>query len=256
MKNVINVKKEIIEFHAWVAERLPLLQLLKEEDNRLAFNNLMEKVMPEIKQYINRQLIVALKSKTLPEGKYKVEDFTDELYIEAFDNIQDLTEEHHLHRWLFFKADELLEDTIVEEDFDNMFFKNIDNYTKEEWESMEEKFSRDGDGDLVILEELDDDSYSKQDYTLADVFIKDEEADFVKKLSAKLTEEEIKKQIEAALFLLPFHLRTIFELSVNQQFDAEEIADIKKMTITEVKKILDEAKKIIQTSFLKKHLSK
>ena len=72
MRNVINVKKEIIEFHAWVAERLPLLQLLKEEDNRLAFNNLMEKVMPEIKQYINRQLIVSLKSKTLPELKYKV----------------------------------------------------------------------------------------------------------------------------------------------------------------------------------------
>lgn len=255
MKNTIYYKKEVIEFHAWVAEALPRLQLLKLEGNRFAFDNLMERVLPEVKKYINSQFNIALKNKTLPEGKYQVEDLSDELYIEAFDNIQDLTDEHHLHRWLFSKADELLEDTIIEEDFDNMFFKNIDNYTKEEWEAMEEKFSRDGDGDLVMLEELDDHSYSKQDYTLANVFIENEEDDFIKKLSAKLTEEEIKKQIKSALFLLPFHLRTIFELSVNQQFDAEEIADIKKMTITEVEEILTKAKKIIRTSFLTKHLN-
>lgn len=93
---------------------------------------------------------------------------------------------------------------------------------------MDEKFTRDGDGDLVMLEELDDISYSKQDYTLADVFIADEEADFIEKLSAKLTEEQIQQQIKSALFLLPFQLRTIFELSVNQQFDTEAIASIKK----------------------------
>lgn len=254
MKNTINYRKEIIEFHTWVAEKLPRLQQLKQEDNQIAFDELMGKVLPEVKQYINRQLKIALCNKTLPEGKYKVEDFADELYLEAFENIQDLKEEQNFHHWLFSKADEILEDIIIEEDFDNMFFKNLDKYTKEEWESMDENFTRDGDGDLVMMEELDDISYNKQDYTLADVFIVDDEEDYIKKLSSKLTEEQIKKQIESTLFLLPFHLRTIFELSVNQQFDSEEIADIKKMTITEVNDILVKAKKIIRTSFLKKHL--
>lgn len=255
MKNTIHYKREIIEFHAWVAKALPRLQFLKQGDNQIEFYSLMEKMMPEVKQYINRQYQVALKNKTLPKGKYNLEDFTDELYIEAYDNIQNLTKGQNLHQWLFSMADKIMEDIIIEEDFDNMFFKNIDNYTKEEWEAMDEKFTRDGDGDLVMLEELDDISYSKQDYTLADVFIENEEEDSIDKLSAKLTQKEIQQQIESALFLLPFHLRTIFELSVNQQFDAEEIADIKKMTITEVEVVLEKAKKIIRTSFMKKHLN-
>ena len=228
MKKVINYKQETIAFHARVAKTLPLLQKLKHEDNRIAFNRLMEKVLPKVKQYINKQFQIALKNNILPEGKYKVEDFTDELYIEAFDNILNLNEENHLHHWLFSKADELLEDTIVEEDFDSMFFKNIEDYTKKEWETMEENFTRDGDGDLVLLEELDHPSYPKDDYILADVFVENKEESIIEKLTAKMSKEEIQKQFEAVLFLLPFHLRTVFELSINQQFDAEEIASIKK----------------------------
>lgn len=252
MKSTFNYKKEIIEFHAWVATVVPRLRQLKVEDNRIAFDELMEKVLPEVKQYINRQLRIALQNKTLPEGKYKLADFTDELYLETFENIENLPTEQHLHQWLFSKADEIMEDTIIEEEFDNAFFKNIDNHTKEEWLAMEEKFSRDGDGDLVMLEELDDISYSKLDYSLEDVFIENEELDVFKRINEKLTEEEIKKQIEFALFILPFHIRTIFELSINQQFDAEEISQIKGISVAEVETILAKAKKIIRENFLKR----
>ena len=226
------------------------LQQIKQEDKRIAFDRLMEKELPKVIEYIKRQLNAALKNKTLTDGMYKVEDITDQLYIEAFENIDNLTDKNELHHWVFLKADELMADVIMEEDFNHMFFKNIDNYTKEEWEGMEEDYTSNGEGHLVMLEELDDISYSKHDYTLADVFIENNEEDFLNKLSTNLTKQEIKRQIETALLLLPYQARTIFELSVNQQFDSEQISIIKKMTISEVEKTLEKAKKLIRSYFL------
>ena len=251
MEKIINSKHEKSTFHVLIEETFPRLQQLKKEKNRIAFDSLMEKVLPTVKQYINRQLKASIKNKTLPEGKYKVEDFTDELYIEAYENIQDFTEKKQLRLWLFSHADIILEDTIIEEEFDSLFFKNIDDFSKEEWDAMEEQFTKDGDGDLIMLEELDDLSYSKQDYTLADVFIEDNEENLIENLNAEMTKKEIQQQVESILFLLPFHIRTIFELSVNLEFDSEEVADIKNMTARDVEEILAKAKNIIRSSLLK-----
>jgi len=237
------------------AEALPRLQQLQQNDNRMAFDRLMEKELPKVIDYINRQLNVAINNKTLSEGNLKAEDIIDQLYIEAFDNIQNLTEKHELHHWVFIKADELLADAMVEEDFNHTFFNNIDNYANEEWEGMEENYTSNGEGHFLMLEELDDISYSKHDYSLADVFIENIEEDLFNKLSNKLSEQDIQRQIESALHSLPFHPRTIFELAVNQKFEIKEIADIKKMTIQEVEEILTKAKGIIRTNFINNHLS-
>ncbi len=255
MKTVINHTTKRFEFRAYVASSYAPLIKLKEEGDRTGFNKLMERVLPSIKQYLSRQLKIAVNKKALPVKKYSVEDFVDELFIEAFENIHEVKEASQLYSWLFKEANEILDDAIVDEDFDNTYFKNIDNYTKVEWDAMEENFSVDGDGDLVMLEELDDNSYPKQDYTLQDVFIEDEEFGFIKRLNEKLSEEEIKKQIDLVLHLLPMSMRTIFELTINQQFDTEEIAQIKNLSIQEVEQILANARHIILTSFVTKYLS-
>ena len=254
MKNVIDYTEKRFEFRAFVASSYARLTRMKQENNQKGFNELMVRVLPSIKQYLSRQLKIAIIKHALPEGKYKVEDFVDELFIKAFENIHEVKEPKHLYSWLFEKANELLEDTIIDEDFDNTFFKNIDNYTKVEWDAMEEKYSVDGGGDLVMLEELDDNSYPKQDYTLQDVFIENEELGFIKRLSEKLSEEEIHQQIDLLLHLLPLSMRTIFELTINQQFDTEEIAKIKGLSIQEVEHILANARHTILTSFVKKYL--
>jgi len=147
-----------------------------------------------------------------------------------------------------------LDDTIVDEDFDNTFFKNIDNYTHEEWEAMEEEFTTDGDCDLVMLEEFEDSFYRKQDYTLEDVFVEDDELEFIKKLNDQLSQKEIQHQIDVVLHLLPMSMRTIFELTINQQFDSEEIAQIKGMSIQKVEQILTKAKSFILTRLVSKNL--
>lgn len=245
MKNTVNYQVESISFYSRVSKAFPLLNDQKMENDRVAFDDLMEELLPEVKEYIKRQIIIAVKNNTLPEGKYKVEDFTDELYVQAYDHIQELTASGAMPKWLFSKADEILEETVIEEDFDSMFFKNIDDYTKDEQEAMQELFTHDGDGDLVMLEELDDLSYSTQNYTLEDIFVDDIETDLLEKIDTCMTKEAIHRQIESVLLFLPFNMRTIFELSVYQRFKSDEIAEIKKITISEVEDTLMKAKRLI-----------
>lgn len=244
MKNKIGYILKSSSFHSRVVEALSILEKKKEANNRIDFDNLMEELLPEVKQYIIRQLKISLKKGTLPEGKYKVEDFTDELYIQAYDNIHELAKSGSMHNWLFRKADGILEDVIIEEDFNNMFFKNLNEYTKEEEEAMEEIFTRDADGDLIMLEEIDDLSYSKLDYTLEETFINHIEKDLIEKLNRSMTKKEIYRQIDTILFCLPFKMRTIFELSIYHNFKSSEISEIKKIHIQEVDAILAQAKNV------------
>ena len=240
------------ELHAIVRDTFNQLQKIKEQNDQAAFNYSMEKILPGVKKYIARWLNRAIKDGKIPAGKYKVEDFVDELYIMAYDHIHEVKEDRNLHSWIFKKADELLEDTEVEEDFDHFFFKNLDNYTKAEWEEMEEKFSADGDGDLVMEEELDDNSYAKNDYVLEDVIIEDKEKDIIEKLNTELKAAQINRHINLVLHQLATPIQTVFDLNVKQAFLPDEIAQIKQISIQQVEQYLTQARESIRISFEKR----
>ncbi len=120
---------------------------------------------------------------------------------------------------------------------------------------MEEKYSRDADGDFIMQEELDDISYNKNDYTLKDVFIENEEQEIVEALDKELSEEKINRHIQMVVQHLPVRMQTVFELVFSHQFDPEAIAKIKKVPVSEVKKLLNTSRNTIKTSFIKRFLS-
>src|SRR5690606_21071916 len=140
----------------------------------------------EVKRYIGKNLQTALYKGSIPKNKYKTDDFINQLFIEAYEHFAEVGNEKELHTWLFKKADELIDDVVTEEEFDDFFLKNIDTYSKPEWDAMEQKFSTDGDGDLVMIEELDDLSYDKHDYILKDIFIEDDKKALMQQLDEKL----------------------------------------------------------------------
>ena len=253
MKNIISEPKEI-QFYAFMTKVFPELKILKSKDNRVAFDKLMKSVVPDIKLYIDRELGRALKNGSIPSGKYNVADFVNELYIKAYDHFYEVKEDKFLYSWLFQKANELLKEIIIEEEFDSTFLKNIDNYSKLEWDEMEEKFSTDGDCDLVSEEELDDLSLSKSNYILESVFVEDNQKDLIEKLDKELTEERIYNHISMALDRLPSLMRTIFDLTVNQQFNLKEISNIKRITVQEANKYLMNTRRHIRLSFENRYL--
>ncbi|MBE0391901.1 RNA polymerase sigma factor [Flavobacterium sp. PL002] len=240
------------EFRLFVSNTYPDLIKLKKEDDKSSFNALVLKIMPEIKKYVNGQLNIAIKKGHFPKNKIKADDIIDQLFIEIYDHIDEVKQEKDFYLWLFKKTNELLDDITVEEEFDEFFFKNIDDYSKPEWDAMQENFSTDGDGHLLMIEELDDISYNHNDYTLNHVFIEDNQKALIEKIDKELSAEEIQNHIQMVLYNLPYSMRNVFELFTIEQLELEEIAKIRNNTLEEVSQLLNDAKQALQASFLKR----
>ncbi len=241
------------EFNVFVASTFLDLARYKKEDDQAPFNSLLLKTFHQVKRYINKRLNAALAKGNLPKGKYKPDDFIDQLFIEAYDHFDLVKDKDDLHPWLFKKADELLESTIIDEEFDDYFLKNIDDYSKPEWDAMEEKFSTDGDGDYVMIEELDDMSYPKNDYVLNHVFVEDYKKEIMDKLDKDLGEENIRKHVDMVVHNLPLPMRTVFELATEYQFTLEEITIIRNQSLEEVRLLLENARRVLEASFFNRY---
>ncbi|KGL64279.1 RNA polymerase sigma factor [Polaribacter sp. Hel1_85] len=253
MKANISYYQNKNEFRLFVTKSFSSLIKLKEEKNQYSFNQLVLKILPELRKYVNQRLNIAIKKGRFSKEKYKADDIIDELFITIYDNIEEVEDESKFYVWLFKKANKLLDDVIVEEEFNELFFKNIDDFSKPEWDEMQEEFSTDGDGDLVMIEELDDLSYNHNDYSLNQVFVEDNEKSLSEKLDKDLSEDKVNEHIELVLHNMPSSMRTAFYLYTNQKLKIEEIAEIQKRTIHEVEKLLDDAKKVIQRSLFNRY---
>jgi RNA polymerase sigma factor (sigma-70 family) len=241
------------EFRVFITHTHTTLIQLKKEGKQASFNELVLKIMPEIESYINSRLHTAIKKGHFSKGKYKAADFIDQLFIEIYDNIEEVEHEKDFYLWLYKKTNELLEDVIIEEEFDEIFFKNIDVYTKPEWDEMEEKYSTDGGGDLLMIEELDDMSYNHNDYKLNHVFIENKEQAMIDKIDNNISDEKIQSHIEMVLHNLPPDLRTVFELFTNEHLELEEIAQIRNSSLREVQQLLDDAQKLLKVSLFNRY---
>ncbi|TFG73043.1 MAG: sigma-70 family RNA polymerase sigma factor [Flavobacteriales bacterium] len=230
------------------------LKKFRKEGDRSSFNRRLMKVLPELGRYIDKRLRTALTREALPKGKYRVDDFVDQLYIDIYDHWEEIKSDKELRPWLFKKADELLKDSIDEETFDALFFENIDNYSKAEWDAMAEKYSAEGDGDLVMMDELDDISYRKHHYLLKNVFLEDSKKDLMAKLDQDLGRERIEKHADMVLHHLPLAVQTAFELFNEHLFDPMDIAQIMNRNHKEVEQLLETARKSMESSLYNQYL--
>ena len=248
METVINDVRIIMK------ETYSKLVSFKRKENRESFNSELLKVLPQIYRYVSKRRNSAVANGKLNKGMFNPNDFTDQLFIEVYDNIDDIKTENELHIFLFKKVDELLEDSLVEEEFDHVFFENIDTYSKPEWDAMEENYTQDGDGDFLLLEEMDDKSLDKSNYSLNHVFITEEEKKLADKLDASLDKERIYRHIQLVLDKMNMPMRTVFELYANEGLTTEEIAEIRKATLTQVEELLSSARQLLKDSFEKRFL--
>jgi DNA-directed RNA polymerase specialized sigma24 family protein len=231
-----------------------LLEAKKQADKK-RFDAIILSVIPELRRYIAKRLKVSIKKGKLPKNKYNANDFLDKIYLEAYENINNFENVQSFVNWLFTKADDVLEETISEEEFKATFFENIDKYSKKEWDAMAEEFSTDGDGDLMMLEEFDDPSYKTNafphyEYSLDDVFVdNDEDKKLIEKLTNELTPEQINTHIQMVVEELPVTERSVFELATSHHMSPNDIALIKRIDITEVNNTLNTVRRRILQTF-------
>ena len=236
-----------------IKRTFPNLVAFKKKKDRVAFNKLLLEIAPEIKKYVVSRMRTAIKKDHFPKNKYAPDDFIDQLFIETYEHIEDFSNEDEFYLWLYKKTNELLDDVITEETFDDLFFTNIDDYSKQEWNQLEEKFTAEGDGDLIMNEDLDDISYYKDAFTTKDVFIENTESELIKRLDESLHEEEIDRHIETVLHNLSQPMRTVFQLFTKQHLTLEEISAVQKDSVEKVNQLLNDARKALKVSLFNRY---
>lgn len=179
-----------------------------------SFNKQFMKLAPALQQYIAARLSTSVKTGNLPANKYKVADFVDELFIASYDHIEQFGTAADYYQWLLVKLEELLDDVTTEEEFNDFFFQNIENYTQQEWDSMAEEYSTDADGDYLMLEDFEDASYPKYQYTLRDVFVDNTSDEMINHLSERLSQDQVHQHIQLVIQKLTLEERIAFQQSV------------------------------------------
>ena len=256
MENIDDTQSSHRGLHGFAALYFKELIRLKEDEDREAFNKLVQTILPDVEGYIANRLSTSVRNGHIPTGKYKVEEFVNALYLLAFERISEIEDEKDLPFWLFQKADELLQETIVEEEYNTRFLDNIEKFSKIEWIKMQEDYSVDSEGERTLLEEFDDPSYPKYDYQLADVFIEDPEDKWIEKLNEELGGGKMHEHIDMVLHRLPAPMKSIYDLAVNQRFSVQEISKIKGIPVEEVESYLVRTRKHIRTSLKGRYPSK
>jgi len=102
-----------------IKKALPNLRKLKTEQNQAEFNSLLLQAVPEIKNYINRRIKMAIEKGHFPKNKYATNDFIDQLFVETYDHIEEFDNEDEFSIWLYQMTNELLDDAFTKEEFDD-----------------------------------------------------------------------------------------------------------------------------------------
>jgi RNA polymerase sigma factor (sigma-70 family) len=253
MENQTSYYKIRKELRISIKQTLPNLKRLKKETDKAAFYDLLSEVIPDIRRYIIKRVKTAIQKNHFPKNKYVPNDFIDQLFIETYEHIENFSNEDEFYIWLYKKTYELLDDAITEEEFDDLFFKNIDDYSKQEWDQMEEKFTAESDGDLIMKEELVDISYHQNPYTLNDVFTENTESELIKKIDETLHQEQLDKHVQFVLHNLPLQTQNVFELFTKHHLTLTEIAQVRGLSIPDAKQLLDDARKSLKASLFNRY---
>ena len=107
MKTDISYYQNKQEYRLFVQQSYTSLLKLKSEGDKEAFNALVLKILPTLRNYINRSLNTFIKNGNFSKGKYKGDDIIDQLFIEIYDHIEDVKQEKDFYAWLYLKADEI-----------------------------------------------------------------------------------------------------------------------------------------------------
>lgn len=242
MNAATHYDKKQVEFQKFVTESYKQLRALKASDQTAAFNEKLLSVLPEVKRYLTRGLRLALKAGVIAHNKYRPDDLFDQLFLDVYDNLEAVPSAEEFHAWLFHRAEKLLEDMEMREIFNSYLYESLDRYSAAERRGMDESFSTDGDGDLVMMEEMDDISYKDHHYLLRNIFLDDAHEDLMALMDSDTGRQKAERHLDTVLFSLPAPMRSVFELANEQLFSASEIAEIKKQTEEEIEALLDEAR--------------
>ncbi|RPD98740.1 hypothetical protein EGM88_06000 [Aureibaculum marinum] len=221
------------------------LSQLRKENN---FDHFYEKILafePSLKEFISRKLHLAENLGIIDKKFYKPNDILDDVYLEVFNNFNNKINAKDLRKKLFIKSVEKIDEkTILGHQLDNHI--NSDKILKEELQTLNEKYTVDGDGDFILYDELDDISYHQDDFKPSNLILDDSlEKLMLEKLNLENStlESVKKKKLFGGLFYnLPPASKSIIELHIYGNQSVEDISEIMNIQRKMVEQVIESVK--------------
>ncbi len=223
-----------------MTQALTALKTSKARQDRQAFNEILQRFLPQLKPYIAARLRYAEHVGLIPQRMYFPSDIVDEIYLEVFEHFSDADlDPRKLKIRLFKLADAKLAQIIKEEAQWQERKVPIGDIVREELKSLEENF---------YPEEVFDDIEYRQDEYRPKLLLLEEgfEGDLLDflELDRQLRQESEKRRLLAQVYdSLPPLSRIVLELKVNGNLTVEEIADVREMDVEEVEALLTAVKR-------------
>jgi len=134
-------------------DNLRQLEKLKKQEEREHFGFLVKQLLPAIRGFVTRYLSYT-NSKVSRE--FTIDDLVDEIYVALYDRFDERPQKaNEFSAWSFQIARETLEDFIEKygaKDGD----VSLEQLAAEELKNLEEKFTADAEGELIMQEDLDE----------------------------------------------------------------------------------------------------
>lgn len=241
-------------------DRQKHLQLIeyRKQDDRDKFNDLMDILLPEIKEYVENWLVRAESNHKIEKGKYKVEDFMGELYIAAYNHIEEVKEDKRLYVWMLGRVNQVMEDKIIDDNFDAAFFKSINEYVDQEQGSMIEKLTINNEGEVVLEDSLDnitkDSTLSKYSYSVNEVFVDHDDDKIIETINNHLTPKDIDTTIRKIIKSSTLQEQSIIDLYTIHKLSITEISTVTNIESQHIQKVISQLQTHIITDAHRKKL--
>jgi RNA polymerase sigma factor (sigma-70 family) len=251
-------RRLIDEFDKYREIHQPLTELKKEDDPEV-FVALLKKALPGLRGYLRRKVKTAQLSYTLRVKARKAADLVDELYLRLYnkynghiDNFQDF------QKWLYNEADRLV-DEIIETEKGRTNKESVEQLLKYSNRELEEMYSVDGDGEYVMLDEINDPTYHSGDPLFDEgieqyyeIFSDEEETakGILNKTEDDLSLHELELNIHHLLNTFDSKDQSVFDLYMFEHLEIEDIAVIKDIDAQEVSETIERIKMTLKQKLI------
>jgi len=194
----------------------------------------------QVLPYANHRLYTIETTGIVPRNMYKSEGIVDDAIIKLYgvdkNKINDAT---NLKLELFSLVSQTFDKLYKKEEF-HKYTLSTSKILSQELEQLEGKFEMDLDQDLLMSDELDDISYHQADDKTPSFLYSDAEKNIINTLEIHDSRKDLSEEKRVALNKiynwLPFETSNILDLFVFGKLTYKEIAKIKDLDTSEVKK--------------------
>jgi RNA polymerase sigma factor (sigma-70 family) len=204
---------------------------LADQQKKQEFFDRVIPLLQPLKDYIQRRLRIAYLERQIRVPVSTSGDILDEVVLRAYENYDHKPPDLTLEQWLYQIANEKVDRYIQKRRRTEARRRSLETLTQKELRTLEEPVTADAEGEVLLVEDLDDPEYRRNE------FVSPAKTDSTPEEELERAEEA--EQMLQALAHVPEQDRLVFQLSAIEGFPEKAVAAICKISPDQVPRIVE-----------------